>query len=89
MSDGALEKALMTERLIAERVMGTGTVKWFNLEEGCGCISPDEGDEDLRVEAASIEGGVNMLVAGARVEFEVDVGHSGLQAFHVISVRAS
>ena len=88
MSDGALERTLRTERLIAERVMGAGTVKWFSVEQGRGSISPDEGDEDLCVEAGSIEGGASTLVAGARVEFEVDVGCEGLQAFHVVSVRA-
>jgi CspA family cold shock protein len=88
MSDETMGSTLRTERLLAERVVCTGTVKWFSTEDGHGWISPDEGDEDLLVEAANLaEAEVTALTEGARVEFEVGVGHEGLEAFQVVAIR--
>ena len=88
MSEETMGKTLTAERLFAERVVGTGTVKWFSVEDGQGCISPDEGDDDLLVEAANLaEGDFKALTEGARVEFEVDMGHERLEAFRVVSIR--
>jgi hypothetical protein len=66
---------LALERLIAERVMGTGTVK--SVAGDGGTIDPDEGDEDLAFRSAL------PLAVGVRVAFEVDVGRDGLHAFNV------
>jgi CspA family cold shock protein len=66
--------------------MATGTVKHFSVEEGCGVISPDGGDEDLFVRSASIARGT--LTEGARVEFEVNEGQRGLEAFGVAPIGA-
>jgi CspA family cold shock protein len=80
---------LMAERLMAERVMATGTVKWFSDEKGYGFISADEGDDDLLVTSTSIaDGGFKTLTEGARVEFEVHEGRTGLEAFGVVLVDA-
>jgi CspA family cold shock protein len=84
-----IAEVLTAERLLAERVIARGTVKRFCLEEGCGFISADEGDDDLFVRSASIaEGGPETLTEGMRVEFEVDEGLRGLEAFSVVAVRA-
>ena len=88
MDDDTMGKALTAERLLAERVVCLGTVKWFSVEDGQGCIRPDEGDEDLVVEAANLsDGDLTALSEGARVEFEVDLGHERLEAFQVVSIR--
>ena len=72
---------LTAERLRAERVTATGTIKWIDLDGGCGMVSPDEGDDDLVFEI--IDSVSPQLRAGSRVEFEVDVGSHGLEAFNV------
>jgi len=79
-----LAEKLMEDRLRAERVLATGTVKSFSVEDACGFISPDEGDDDLPVEAPSIVGGSHTLTTGTRVAFEVCVGRKGLQAVGVV-----
>jgi cold shock CspA family protein len=70
------------ERLLAERVLGAGTIKSIDPEHRVGTIGPDEGDDDLVFQFASVlaSGG---LSRGMRVAFEVDVGKDGLQAFNV------
>ena len=80
--DAHMVQEFTLERLLAERVMGAGTVKRVD-SMGCGVISPDEGDEDLVFQPASVAGG-EPLSEGARVAFEVDVGLHGLEAFNVI-----
>ena len=62
---------LTAERLSAERVTATGTIKWIDLEGGRGMVGPDEGDDDLTFRFVD---GSAPLRAGARVEFEVDLG---------------
>ncbi len=84
-----MSRALAAERLFAERVMAKGTVKSFSAEEGYGSICPDEGDEDIIVQATSTgAGGLEALTEGARVEFEVDEGRRGLEAFNVLPIEA-
>jgi len=82
MAKTVIAERLIAERLRAERVLATGTVKWSNAE-GCGLIAPDEGDEDL-----FFRGDVPTVAAGTRVEFEVDQGPEGLEAFDVVPVAA-
>jgi len=80
-----IAERLTENRLRAERVVATGTVKSFSVEDGYGFISPDEGDDDLFVEAASIVGGdFDTVTEGTRVAFEVCVGPKGLQAVSVV-----
>jgi len=76
-SDADMLDGLTLERLLAERVLATGTVKSVDPEHARGTISPDEGDEDL------VFGSKAALSVGMRVAFEVDVGHDGLQAFNI------
>jgi cold shock CspA family protein len=70
------------ERLLAERVLDAGTIKSIDPEHKVGTISPDEGDDDLVFEFASVRA-TGALSKGMRVAFEVDVGDNGLQAFNV------
>jgi CspA family cold shock protein len=82
-----LADVLRAERLLAERVIAKGTVKRFSVEDGCGFISADEGDDDLFVRSGSIAcGGLETLSVGTRVEFEVHEGLRGLEAFDVVPV---
>jgi CspA family cold shock protein len=81
--------ALNAERIGADAVVECGTVRSFDPERGFGFISPDEGDGDILVRATSIaEGGLEALTEGARVEFEIHEGGSGLEAFDVVSIDA-
>jgi cold shock protein len=88
MTESLMAKSLAAERVSAERVMATGTVKWLSEMRGFGFISPDEGDDDLLVQAVSVGGGFGTLSEGARVEFEVHEGLKGLEAFAVVPLDA-
>ena len=64
--------------------MATGTVKWFNNDNGYGFITPEDGGKDLFVHHTGIEGeGFKSLPEGARVEFEAVEGQKGPQATNV------
>jgi cold shock protein len=81
----SMAEVLRAERCWAERVIAKGTVKQYSATDGYGFISADEGDSDLLVRATSIaSGGPETLTVGARVEFEVDEGERGLEAFDVV-----
>ena len=65
-----------------------GTVKWFNASKGFGFIQRTKG-EDVFVHYSSIEGeGYRSLEERDVVEFEVVEGPKGLQAFHVVRIKA-
>jgi CspA family cold shock protein len=65
--------------------MATGTVKWFNSEEGFGFIAPDNGGEDVFAHFSGISGGGYKSVdEGQKVEFEVTQGQKGL---HAVDIR--
>jgi CspA family cold shock protein len=81
-AESVVAQRIVAERLMAERVLATGTVKWFNAE-GSGVISPDEGDDDIFVRSS-----FGTLTEGTRVEFEVDEGPDGLEAFSVVRIGA-
>jgi cold shock protein len=66
--------------------MASGTVKWFNEENGYGFIAADEGGKDLFVHRGSIVGDwrTRTLSEGARVGFELRQGGLGPEAIHVL-----
>ena len=74
---------LAHERVLAETVLGKGTVTYVDAAAGYGLVSPDEGDDDLMFRFSGRPGS---LSTGMRVGFAVDVGCHGLQAFAVTPV---
>ena len=64
----------------------TGSVKWFNPSKGYGFIEYEEGKEIfVHYSAISMEG-YKDLKQGQIVEFEIEPGPKGDQAFSVIPV---
>ena len=52
--------------------MFAGTVKWFNRKRGFGFIEPDGGGDDAFVHISAIKkAGLNTLIDGQRVEYEL------------------
>lgn len=61
--------------------MTTGVVKWFDDAEGLGIITSDDGGEELFAHVKSIQGdGVETLLEGQKVEFQIMQGPRGLHA---------
>lgn len=58
--------------------MATGAVKWFDFKKGFGFITPDHGPRDVFVHASALlSAGVETLVPGQRVEFELTQSGDG------------
>ena len=52
--------------------MFAGKVKWFNRKRGFGFIEPDGGGDDAFVHISAIKkAGLNTLIDGQRVEYEL------------------
>ena len=70
--------------------MASGTVKWFNEENGYGFITADEGGKDLFVHRGSIVGNwrTRTLSKGARVGFEPRKGSVGPEAVNVLPLAS-
>ena len=64
--------------------MKTGTVKWFNYKEGFGCVTPDDGSDDLFVHFSAIKmSDSSALKEGQKINFEVTQGTYGNQASNI------
>ena len=57
-----------------------GTVAWYEVDKGFGFITPDVGSEDVFVHVRALVEGLDHLVEGDRVAFDVVQGERGLQA---------
>ena len=62
----------------------TGTVKWFNAEEGYGFISRKDGFKDVFVQQSAIQmAGETSLDQGLLVEFDIGPAVGGQEARNV------
>ena len=67
-----------------EKIVATGTVKWFNDQKGFGFISPDEGGDDLFIHHSNIDAeGYKSLEENQKVEYEAAEGRKGPEATKV------
>jgi CspA family cold shock protein len=67
-----------------ESIMATGTVKWFNAENGFGFIEQEGGGPDVFAHYSNIAAqGFRELQEGQRVNFDVTQGQKGLQAENI------
>jgi len=71
-------------------LLASGTVKWFDEENGYGFITADEGGRDLFVHRGSIIGDwrTRTLSEGTRVGFEPRQGGMGPEAVHVMPLAS-
>jgi len=66
--------------------MTHGTVKWFNVSKGFGCIAGDDGS-DVFVHYSSIQGnGFKTPAEGNAVSFETEKGPKGPKAANVVTL---
>jgi CspA family cold shock protein len=66
--------------LAKEKLMPTGTVKFFNTQKGFGFIQPADGGKDVFVHISAVEkAGLRSLAEGQKVSFEI-VTERGKQA---------
>jgi len=61
---------------------GKGTVKWYNAEKGYGFITGENG-ENAFVHRTFIQGGVEALQEGQRVEFKAEMDTKGCMAVKI------
>ena len=60
--------------------MATGTVKFFNAQQGFGFIQPADGSKDVFVHISAVErAGMRTLMEGQKVSYEI-VTERGKQA---------
>jgi CspA family cold shock protein len=61
-----------------ERIMPSGTVKWFNKTKGYGFIQPDDGSKDVFVHISAVDrAGLDNLAEGQKVQYELARGRDG------------
>jgi CspA family cold shock protein len=74
----------LVQKILRERNMATGTVKWFNDAKGFGFIKPDDGGDDLFAHFSAINSaGFKSLAENQRVIFDITTGPKGKQASNI------
>jgi cold shock protein len=72
--DNLVRHSMARNPLTWRREMPTGKVKWFNSARGFGFILPDDGGNDVFVHvSALVRSGMNILVEGQKVAFEIEI----------------
>jgi CspA family cold shock protein len=67
-----LKRRAAPVRHCGERLMATGTVKWFNTTKGFGFIMPSDGGKDVFVHITAVQAaGLRGLNDGQAVTYEV------------------
>jgi cold shock protein len=64
----------------SDKIMNTGTVKFFNRSKGFGFITPEDGDKDVFVHQNGLIDNIN---EGDKVSYEVEESPKGLNAVNV------
>ncbi|HJQ56585.1 MAG TPA: cold-shock protein [Vineibacter sp.] len=66
--------------------MTTGTVKFFNAQQGYGFIQPDDGSKDVFVHVTAVQqAGMRSLDEGQKVSFDVEAARGELAAVNIQS----
>ena len=76
-----IKRCVYLTLLIKEKILKTGTVKWFDSTKAFGFIKPDEGDKDIFVHQTDLVDGV--INENDKVEFETEEGPRGPKAVKV------
>ena len=71
---------MRTLRLLINKIMKQGTVKFFNETKGFGFITPEAGGQDVFVHSSGL---IDEIRENDNVEFEVENGRKGLNAVNV------
>ena len=75
---------------MAETVVETGTVKWFDPKKGFGFISPERGGPDIFFHRNTLKGlDTNELRRGVKVAFSAEQHERGIRASDVRLLEAT
>ena len=67
--------------------MTTGTVKFFNANNGYGFIEPEDGSKDAFVHISAVEqAGLSTLTEGQKVTYDLAAGRDGKTAAENLSL---
>jgi CspA family cold shock protein len=78
------ESTVLSTPSKGNKIMATGTVKWFNADKGFGFIAQDGGGADVFVHFSAIQtNGFKSLDENQKVEFDLAQGPKGPQAENV------
>ena len=70
--------------------MNNGTVKWFNSDKGFGCLTNDDGGEDVFVHfSAIVSDGFKTLTEGQKVTFDTEQDPKDSRKLRAVNVRAA
>jgi CspA family cold shock protein len=78
MPGSAIDAATRRYYMIKDKLMITGTVKFFNETKGFGFIAPETGGDDAFVHISAVErAGMSTLEKDQRVSYELETDKRG------------